>query len=134
MATSDNVQRLIVYATASILAIAAVGLSVYVWINQDGRDLALIFGFLGTVFGSASTFLFLGERSTAAAKNAERAVNAGMTASTFAAPLGLYGGADLGNMPDAAEDEYEPEGDVPENEDPAKIDPDVPAEHRAPVG
>lgn len=133
MANSDNVQRLIVYLTAAIIAIGSLGLAVYVWMNGGERDLALIFGFLGTAFGSASTFLFLGERSTAAAKATERAVNAGALSAPMA-PLGLYGAADLAGMPDAVEDEYVGDGDEPGNEDPALIDPDVPAEHRAPVG
>lgn len=127
MANSDNVQRLIVYLTAAILALGSVALAVWVWTQPavDGRDFALIFGFLGTAFGAASTFLFMGESRTAQTKSTLRSVEQGgalgLSMPTLDAPDG----------PQAFEAEYNPDGDVADAEDPNLVDPDVPAEHRA---
>jgi hypothetical protein len=133
MMTSDNLQRIIVYLTAALLALGAVGLAVWVWAQPSDptKDFSLIFGFLGTVFGSASTFLFLGERSTSAAKTSVRAVEAGGVLGAQMPGENLYGGAMLGGMPDAVEDEYVPDGDEPAAEDPALVDPLVAPADRA---
>ena len=72
---SDTIKAAITYATASIIVLASLFLAVWVWMQPgvEGRDIALIFGFLGTSFGAASTFLFLGEARTAQARATERA-------------------------------------------------------------
>lgn len=72
---SDTIKAAITYATAAVIVMASLFLAVWVWMQPgvEGRDIALIFGFLGTSFGSASTFLFLGEARTAQARATERA-------------------------------------------------------------
>ena len=72
---SDTIKATITYATAAVIVMASLFLAVWVWMQPgvEGRDIALIFGFLGTSFGSASTFLFLGEARTAQARATERA-------------------------------------------------------------
>lgn len=72
---SDTIKAAITYATAAFIAVASLLLGVWVWMQpeQPSRDIALIFGFLGTSFGAASTFLFLGEARTAQARATERA-------------------------------------------------------------
>ena len=71
----DTVRGLISYVTAAIIVLSALYLAVWVWMQPGvpDRDIALIFGFLGTSFGAASTFLFLGEARTAQARATERA-------------------------------------------------------------
>lgn len=72
---SDTIKLAVTYLTAAFIAIASLLLGVWVWMQDavEGRDIALIFGFLGTSFGSASTFLFLGEARSAQARATERA-------------------------------------------------------------
>jgi len=72
---SDTIKAAVTYFTAAIICLASLGMAVWVWMQPgvEGRDIALIFGFLGTSFGSASTFLFLGEARTAQARATERA-------------------------------------------------------------
>lgn len=72
---SDTIKATITYATAAFIAVASLLLGVWVWMQpgQPDRDIALIFGFLGTSFGAASTFLFIGESRTAQARATERA-------------------------------------------------------------
>lgn len=75
---SDTIKLAITYVTAAVIALSSLYLAVWVWlqpVSGDGRDIALIFGFLGTSFGAASTFLFLGETRTAQARSTERAVS-----------------------------------------------------------
>ena len=72
---SDTIKAAVTYVTAAVIVMASLFLAVWVWMQPgvEGRDIALIFGFLGTSFGSASTFLFLGEARTAQARATERA-------------------------------------------------------------
>jgi len=72
---ADTIKLIVTYATAAIVVLASLFLAVWVWLQPaaDGRDIALIFGFLGTSFGAASTFLFIGEARTAQARASERA-------------------------------------------------------------
>ena len=72
---TDTIKALVTYVTAAIIVLASLFLAVWVWMQPgvEGRDIALIFGFLGTSFGAASTFLFLGEARTAQARATERA-------------------------------------------------------------
>jgi hypothetical protein len=114
MMTSDNLQRIIVYLTASLLALGSVGLAVWLWAqpSDPGKDFSLIFGFLGTVFGTTSAFLFLSERSTAGAKNTIRAVEAGGVLGAQMPGSNMFGDANLADMPDAVEDEYDPAAEV----------------------
>ena len=114
---TDTIKASITYLTAAVIAIGALIGAVFVWlqpVNPDpalDRDLALILGFLGTAFGAASTFLFLGESRTAQARATERAVDVGGTLGAAMPGQALYGG--LGVMPEAVEDEYE-EGSEPD--------------------
>lgn len=72
---TDTIKALVTYVTAAVIVLASLFLAVWVWMQPgvEGRDIALIFGFLGTSFGAASTFLFLGEARTAQARATERA-------------------------------------------------------------
>ena len=72
---SDTIKAAVTYITAAVISLSSLFLAVWVWMQPgvDGRDIALIFGFLGTSFGAASTFLFLGEARTAQARATERA-------------------------------------------------------------
>ena len=74
---SDTVKIVITYVTAAFIALASLLLGVWVWLSPpvEGRDIALLYGFLGTSFGAASTFLFLGEARAQQAAATERAVN-----------------------------------------------------------
>jgi hypothetical protein len=74
---SDTVKILITYVTAAVIALASLFGGVWVWLQPpvEGRDIALLYGFLGTSFGAASTFLFLGEARAQQAAATERAVN-----------------------------------------------------------
>ena len=71
----DTLRGLISYITAAVICLTSLFMAVWVWMQPgvEGRDIALIFGFLGTSFGAASTFLFLGEARTAQARATERA-------------------------------------------------------------
>lgn len=73
---TDTVKITITYLTAAIIALASLFLGVWVWLQPpvEGRDIALLYGFLGTSFGAASTFLFLNEARAAQAAATERAV------------------------------------------------------------
>ena len=72
---NDAIRGFVSYGTAAIICLASLFLAVWVWMQPGvpDRDIALIFGFLGTSFGAASTFLFLGEARTAQARATERA-------------------------------------------------------------
>jgi hypothetical protein len=87
---ADDLKLWVTYATASIVVLASLFLGVWVWLQPptEGRDIALIFGFLGTSFGAASTFLFLGEARTAQARATERAVAAATPTSAVQVPAG----------------------------------------------
>jgi hypothetical protein len=73
----DTIKVVLTYLTAAVIALASLFLGVWVWLQPpvEGRDIALLYGFLGTSFGAASTFLFLGEARAQQAAATESAVS-----------------------------------------------------------
>jgi hypothetical protein len=101
MGSTDTIKLWITYLTAAILAIGSLGLAVWTWTQpaQEGRDIALIFGLLGTAFGGSTAFLFGQEAATRAARSSEKSHEAGVYA-------GLAQPFTGSSMPQAYEDEF----------------------------
>lgn len=132
---ADSIKLVVTYVTAAILALGSLVLAYLAWSQptEPTRDLALIFGMLGTAFGASSGFLFSSESATRASRASEKAHEAGVYAGLATPASASFGEVAQPLGFDPREDVYEGEGDVAENEDPDLVDPDVPDEHRAPA-
>jgi hypothetical protein len=68
---------------AAILAIGALALAYIAWLQPidpaNPKDLALLFGFLGTAFGGSATWLFSQETASRASHAAIKAHEAGVS-------------------------------------------------------
>lgn len=120
--STDTIKLWITYLTAAILAIGSLGLAVWTWTQpaQEGRDIALIFGLLGTAFGGSTAFLFGQEAATRAARSSEKSHEAGVYAGLSQPLTGSTA------MPQAYEDEFhgDPEdGDLADTETPDNVAP-----------
>lgn len=87
----DTIKGTITYATASIAILVAMLIAYLSWSSPipegGGRDIAILFGFLGLIVGAAVTFLFSGESSTRATRAAQSSVaTGGAIASTSNTP------------------------------------------------
>lgn len=117
----ETIKGTITYATAAIALLGAMAMAYLAWSQpvaaDGGRDIAILFGFLGLIVGAVLSFLFGAEAATRTARATERAV--AMTPA---------GGTDLnslmGYMPHAYEDDLPEEDLVPEGE--GDVDPRVP--------
>lgn len=71
----DTIKGTITYATAAIAIIGSIGIAYLAWSSPvpdgGGRDIAILFGFLGLVVGAAVAFLFNGETATRATRAAQ---------------------------------------------------------------
>jgi hypothetical protein len=104
---SDTVKLLLSHGTAAIITIGSLVLAVYVWSQPpvEGRDLALVYGLIGTAFGAGSSFLFMQEASLRASRAAESAHTAGAYAGVMS-PVGYT------LQPEPAEDYVGEDGDL----------------------
>jgi len=72
----DTIRGLITYATAAAAIIISMVMAFIAWSSpipaDGGRDIAVLFGFLGAITGAAVTFLFLQETATRASRAADR--------------------------------------------------------------
>src|SRR3954471_11646528 len=84
MGNTDTIKMLFTYLTASLLALGSIVLAYLAWSQpldaNNPRDLALIFGLLGTAFGASAGFLFNAESATRASRASEKAHEAGVYA------------------------------------------------------
>lgn len=71
----DTVRGMITYGTAAVVVIASMAIGYLAWSapipEGGGRDIAILFGFLGLIVGAAVTFLFNGEAATRATRAAQ---------------------------------------------------------------
>lgn len=72
----DNIRGSIAYLTAAIATLGSAVIAYLAWASPipegGGRDIAILFGFLGLIAGGAVQFLFNAETRTQATKAAER--------------------------------------------------------------
>ena len=116
MGNTDTIKLLVTYLTAAALAVGGVVIAAWAWAqpidSANPRDLALIYGLLGTVIGGSTAFLFGSEQATRASRASEKAHEQGVYA-------GLSTPGSL-TRPDPVEHEFT--GD-PEDGDLAEPDP-----------
>lgn len=128
---SDTIKLILSHGTAAVLAIGSLLLAVWTWAQPpvEGRDLALVYGLLGTAFGAASGFLFAQEAATRAARASEAAHVAGAYAGIMS-PVG-YELQPLGSTP--AEDYVGEDGDLADDDTPEEEAAEAPEIGRAHV-
>ncbi len=75
----DTIKGTITYVTAAIAIVGGMIIGYLAWASAvpegGGRDIAILFGFLGIMVGSAATFLFNGEAATRATRAAQSSAN-----------------------------------------------------------
>ena len=71
----DTSKGTITYATASVAILVCIGIAYLAWSSPvpegGGRDIAILFGFLGLIVGGAVTFMFNSESATRATRAAQ---------------------------------------------------------------
>lgn len=71
----DTIKGTITYLTAGLAVLAAMGMAYLAWSSPvpegGGRDIAILFGFLGLIVGGATSFLFTRESATQANRAAQ---------------------------------------------------------------
>ncbi len=71
----DTIKGVIVYSTAGIAVLGGMVIGYIAWAapvpEGGGRDIAILFGFLGIIVGGAVTFLFTRETATQATRAAQ---------------------------------------------------------------
>lgn len=86
----DTIKGAITYLTAGLAILGGMVVAYLAWSSPvpegGGRDIAILFGFLGLVVGSAVTFLFSREAATQATRAAQSSTAAGAASATGAIP------------------------------------------------
>lgn len=71
----DTIKGTITYLTAALAILGSMAIAYLAWssaVPEDGgRDIAILFGFLGLIVGSAVTFMFNSESATRASRAAQ---------------------------------------------------------------
>lgn len=71
----DTIKGTITYLTAGLAILVSIFIAVYAWSQPipegGGRDIAILFGFLGLIVGSAVQFMFNQESATRATRAAQ---------------------------------------------------------------
>jgi hypothetical protein len=71
----DTIKGAITYATAAIVILSAIVIAFAAWSSpvpaDGGRDIAVLYGFLGLIVGAAVTFMFSAESATRATRAAQ---------------------------------------------------------------
>ena len=81
----DAVKGTVTYVTAGVALIASMVMAYLAWSSDDnGRDIAILFGFLGLIVGAVLSFLFGSENATRATRATER-ITENAVAQTIAA-------------------------------------------------
>ncbi len=82
----DTIKGSITYLTAGVAIIGSMIIAYLAWSSAipegGGRDIAILFGFLGLIAGSAVTFLFSSESATRATRASQASTEIGATAAT----------------------------------------------------
>lgn len=75
----DTIKGAITYGTAAIAILVCIVIGYLAWSSPipegGGRDIAILFGFLGIIVGGATTFLFTRESATQATRAAQSSAN-----------------------------------------------------------
>ncbi len=129
---TDTIKALFSYGTALVIIIGG-GLFLFATRLDPPESASQDYGLLVAGFiGAAVTWIFSSESATRSARSTSNAIEQGGVLGAQmpqSAPLGLMGPLDLDGLPDAVEDEYDPDDDLPENED-AKLASSVPVGDR----
>lgn len=93
----DTIKGTITYLTASVAILGAMWIGYQAWSSAipegGGRDIAILFGFLGLIVGSAVTFLFQGEAATRATRAAQSSTADGAAAALAQPPTAAMAAA-----------------------------------------
>ena len=77
----DTIKGTITYVTAALAILISIGIAYFAWASPvpegGGRDIAILFGFLGLIVGGAVAFLFNSESATRATRAAQSSAKTG---------------------------------------------------------
>jgi hypothetical protein len=86
----DTIKGTITYVTAAVAILGSIWIAYMAWSSPvpdgGGRDIAILFGFLGLIVGGAVAFLFNSESATRATRAAQASASAQPTVTTTSGP------------------------------------------------
>lgn len=87
----DTVKGVITYVTAAVVIVGSMIIGYVAWAapipEGGGRDIAILFGFLGLIVGAAVAFLFNSESATRATRAAQSSAADGAAAALATPPM-----------------------------------------------